>query len=60
MKALFNGTCDFCEQFRPRCARIRLRYQGRRMKLAGVSVACEECREKLRGKFFVVRRPNVT
>ena len=60
MKALFNATCDFCEQFRPRCAHIRLRYEGKRMKLSGVSVACEECREKLKGKFFVVRRPKAT
>ena len=56
MKALFNATCDFCEQFRPRCAHIRLRYEGKRMKLSGVSVACEECREKLKGKFLVDAR----
>ena len=57
MRGLFNATCDFCECFRPRCAHIRLRYQGKRMKLSGVSVACEKCREKLKGRFYVVKRP---
>ena len=56
MKALFEAVCDFCEQVRPHCAYIRLRYEGKRMKLSGLSVACEECREKLRGQFLVDAR----
>ena len=56
MKALFNATCSFCGYFRPRCATIRLRDKGKRMKTCGTSVACEQCREKLRGKYVVDAR----
>ena len=58
MKTPFNAICDFCERRRPRCAYIRLCSQDRRMKICGLSVACEDCREKLKGRFFTVRRPN--
>jgi hypothetical protein len=53
---MFKSTCEFCEKLKPDCTRIRLKYLGTRLKLCGVSIACRDCREKMKGKFQQVRR----
>jgi hypothetical protein len=53
MKALFNGTCDRCRKFRPRCALVGLRdgrdVYGDRGRLQ--HTLCDGCRRALRGLY---------
>jgi hypothetical protein len=45
MKALFNGRCERCGDFKPRCANVVLVNVGTAM------ILCDGCRRVMRGKY---------
>lgn len=48
MKAMFNGTCAYCERFKPRCAKTTVSGDGSKCV-----ILCEGCRKKYRGRYRV-------
>lgn len=54
MKALVNGVCHLCNQFRPRCAWVTMRISdaGRTEPM----LLCEGCRKVYRGQYRVDAR----
>lgn len=52
MTGLFNGTCEFCGVFRPRCAKVQLRVDGKAQQYhPAPRTMCDVCRLANRGKF---------
>jgi predicted metal-binding protein len=52
MKALFNGTCEKCDQFKPRCARVHIRRPGKATQYCPETiVVCEDCRRLINGQY---------
>lgn len=57
MRALFNGTCERCKAFRPRCARVYLRVDGKATQFRdAATVLCDVCRKERKGRFRVDER----
>lgn len=57
MRRLFNATCDHCNKFKPRCADVHLRVDGKATQYhAGVTTLCHECRQLERGRYRVSGR----
>ncbi len=51
MKAAFNGHCNSCDTFKPRCATVYFK-PGSKSKYGGGPVTlCNECRRLLYGIF---------
>jgi hypothetical protein len=54
MKALFNGVCDGCNKFMPRCAVIHIKPSWpNRVK---TQTRCEACRRAIRGSYNLDKR----
>ena len=51
MKAQFNGLCNRCKTFKPRCAFVYLRVGGAFRFYCQPSILCEDCRRDERGKY---------
>ena len=57
MRATFNGTCDRCKQFKPRCALVNLRVDGKATQYhVETTTACPECRKQLHGSYRLDER----
>lgn len=52
--SLFNGACDECKHFRPRCATVE--WTPPRAGKPALAVLCDECRKALRGRFRLHER----
>ncbi len=50
MKAMFNGTCSVCKNFKPRCAAVTPIYRLRGRERAW-KVLCEDCRRPRHGLY---------
>lgn len=53
MKALFNGTCAACKEFKPRCATVYMRIAGTDEYESKPAVLCLDCRAR-NNKLFKV------
>jgi len=51
MRCRFNGLCDFCKIFKPRCVTVYLKSEPTRPV-----VLCEACKKKVRGEYQLDRR----
>jgi hypothetical protein len=52
MKNQFNADCANCGKFRPRCAAVFLRVQGKATQYHAEPVSlCEGCRKSMHGKY---------
>ena len=54
MKATFNGACDGCGNFMPRCATIHIKPSWRNRDVQQrTQIRREECRRKIKGSYIL-------